>query len=84
MNLVARGGYRFNGDTFGATSTMQLAFLVTCDDSLRRRLQSHTNVRIVRSTELWNSLNVNCAPPHAMVLAPKNPLSVYNWRLPDC
>jgi hypothetical protein len=67
------------------TETMELGYLVTRDDRLRRRLQAHTKVRIVRPTELWNSLDIHCAPPQAMVPAPDNPLSAFDWwRLPDC
>lgn len=67
------------------TETMELGHLVTRDDKLNRRLQAHTKVRIVRPTELWKSLDIHCAPPHAMVPAPDNPLRAYEWwRLPDC
>jgi hypothetical protein len=67
------------------TETMELGYLVTRDDRLHRRLQGHTNVRIVRPTELWKSLDIHCVPPHAMVPAPENPLSACDWwRLPAC
>jgi hypothetical protein len=67
------------------TETMELGYLVTRDDKLNRRLQAHTKVRIVRPTELWKSLDIHCAPAHAMVPAPDNPLRAYDWwRLPDC
>jgi hypothetical protein len=67
------------------TETMQLGYLVTRDDRMHRRLQAHTQVRIVRPTELWKSLDIRCALAHAMVPAPDNPLRAYDWwRLPDC
>jgi len=67
------------------TETMELGYLVTCDDRLHRRLQAHAKVQIVRPGELWKSLDVHCAPAHAMVPVRDNPLSAYDWwRLPDC
>jgi hypothetical protein len=67
------------------TEAMEIAYLMTRDDKLQRRLQAHTKVRIARPTELWASLGIDCAPPHAMVPAADNPLSAYDWwRLPDC
>jgi hypothetical protein len=64
---------------------MELGYLITRDDKLQRRLQPHSKVRLVRPTELWASLGIDCAPPHAMIRAPDNPLSAYDWwRLPDC
>ncbi|OFW36723.1 MAG: hypothetical protein A3F70_16620 [Acidobacteria bacterium RIFCSPLOWO2_12_FULL_67_14] len=67
------------------TEGMELGYLITRDDRLQGRLQAHTTVQIVRPTELWKSLGIDCAPPHAMVPAADNPLSAYHWwRLPDC
>ena len=67
------------------TEAMELRYLVTRDGKLYRHLQAHTKVKIVRPVELWNSLDIHCAPPHALVPAPDNPLSAYDWwRLPDC
>ncbi len=67
------------------TEAMEVGYLITRDDKLQRRLQAHTEVRMVRPTEMWASLGIDCAPPHAMVPAPDNPLSAYDWwRLPDC
>jgi len=60
------------------TETMKPGYLVTRDDRLNRRLQAHTKVRIVRPTELWNSLDIHCAPARAMVPAPDNPLRAYD------
>jgi hypothetical protein len=44
------------------TESMELGYLITRDDKLQRRLQAHTKVRIVRPTELWASLGIDCAP----------------------
>jgi hypothetical protein len=67
------------------TEAMELSYVVTRDDKLHRRLQTHTPVQIVRPSELWTSLDIRCAPPHAMVPAPDNPLSAHHWwRLPAC
>ncbi len=67
------------------TETMELGYLVTRDDRLYRRLQARTKVRIVRPSEFWESLDIHCAPVHAMVPAAENPLSASDWwRLPDC
>jgi hypothetical protein len=67
------------------TETMELDYLVTRDDRLHRHLQAHTRVQIVRPTQLWESLDIHCAPAHAMVPARDNPLTAYDWwRLPDC
>ncbi len=67
------------------TEAMKLDYLLTRDDRLKNRLQAFTKVQILRPAELWNSLDIKCAPPHAMVPAADNPLSAYDWwRLPDC
>ena len=65
--------------------TMEVACVLTRDDRLQRRLQAHAKIKILRPAELWNSLDIQCVPPHSMVPAPENPLSAYNWwRLPAC
>lgn len=66
------------------TEAMDLDYLITRDDKFRRQLQPHTKLRIVRPTELWDSLGIDCAPERAIVPARDNPLSACDWwRLPD-
>jgi hypothetical protein len=56
-----------------------LEVVLSCDGKMRRRLQPHMVVKMLRPTEFWRLLGITEEPDTVTVPAPGNPLRDKTW-----